>query len=154
MVHNADPDPFAPHIGIEPLGKPAQLTLADPAVVILVAVTLAHRRVQPGDNEVELFDLPQGPGLLDGESDAGHVAVEGAEHPQVGLPLARVGLGRLALLGFALLEVGLAELAVDVVVAGDHDDVAARHARAPRQAFEELQRVVELFAQPPLGEVA
>ena len=83
VVDDADTQPLAVDVRVELLGEPAQLTLADPAVVILVEVALAHRRVQARDDEPQIVDGPQAPRPVGGELDALDARVELREPPPV-----------------------------------------------------------------------
>ncbi len=125
VVHGGESQPALIPVPGEPIGEPAQLMLPDPAVVVRVTVALGHGGVQPGDDHREIGHLEQRPGLVRGEAHPVNALVESLECGGEVFPFRPVRCHRLALIRFLPQEVGLAGVAVDVVIAGYQGHVPA-----------------------------
>jgi len=115
-----------------------------------------HRRVQARDHDLERRDLEQRPRLELRESIALDVAIaiEPMDQPDERLPLRPVRWPRSLALALASIEVRLAQLAVDVVIAGDDQEPIRIELQVPQQPFAELRRPLELGPHPPLRQVS
>lgn len=153
VVDHADPQPAPLLEHPQPVGEPAELGLANPAVVVLVAVALGHGRVQPRHHQPQVGQLEQRPRLVDVEGDRLLAGVEAVEHRLEVLPLRPERRHRLLLARLAVGEIGLARGAADVVVARHHQHPPPRQVQGRRQLLEELPHLLELRRPCPLGEV-
>lgn len=117
-------------------------------------MALGHRGVQARHHHREVGDLEQGPRLVRPERHSRHVRVELVERGHELLPLREVRWHRRALVGVLGRKVALARLPVDVVVAGHHCHPGARQPHRLGQLGDEPERLLDLRAEAPLGEVA
>ncbi len=135
-------------------GEPAELGLADPAVVIIGLVTLGHGRVEAGYDHLQVGHLEQRPGLVWREAGGRRVAVELGEHRRELLPFRPVRR-RGQLLGGSLGgEVTLAGRPVHVVVARHDRDMASGQSGGVGQLGQELQYLAEFAGHALLGQIA
>ncbi len=152
VVHGADPQPAVPLVAAQPVGDGTELVFPEPAVVLLVR--LGHGGVQSGHDDFAVGDLDQRPFRADSEANHGIGAVEPPEQGVEEVPLRPVRWEGSLVGRFALQKVGVAKLAVDVVVAGYDRELVPVEFQALRQRDEEVVRLVELALRAALGQVA
>jgi hypothetical protein len=153
VMDHAQPKPALLLVVPQVFREPAQLLLAEVAVVVLIAVALGHRGVQAGDHELEVVVSVQAPRLVGGEFYARSVPVKSPKHLLEVFPLWPVRPGRFFVVGLAFHEVGRKGIAVDVMVAGDDHHPLAREFQDLGQPGEEVEDIFELLFLSPLGEV-
>src|SRR5258706_7915436 len=107
VMNDADPEPAVALERFQTIGEPAVLRFSGTAIVHVVAMAFSHRRVDAGDDHLELIDLEERPWLVGGKDEVRLVLVETLKEGSVLFPLWPIGRQRLLIVRFTLFEVSL-----------------------------------------------